>query len=250
MCSSDAGLEVSTIRNIRCGGASNKPGRLARRWMRFWGRLGGPGPFGRMASRLAAKVAPPHLGQVSLARLSPHGYMDADATIYHSELRLGQHVYIAQGVLIVENTRGGEVSLADKVMIHRYAILETGQKGYIHIGAGSSIHPGCQLKAYVQPILVGAGVMIAANVAIYSYDHGMMPGVLISEQPLVGKAPVVIGDNAWVGTGAIILSGVNVGEGAVIGAGSVVTRDIPANAIAVGNPARVVKYRTDLANKE
>jgi acetyltransferase-like isoleucine patch superfamily enzyme len=212
--------------------------------------MSGPGPFGRIASRLAAKVAPPHLGQVSLARLSPRGYIDADATIYHSDFRLGKHVYIAEGVLIVENDQGGEVSLADKVMIYRYAILETGQKGYIHIGAVSSIHPGCQLKAYVQPILIGEGVMIAANVAIYSYDHGMVPGVPMLEQALVGKAPVIIGNDAWIGTGAIILSGVTIGEGAVVGAGSVVTRDIPANAIAVGNPARILKYRSDPGVKQ
>lgn len=234
------------MRKIQRGGASQKPGRLARRWMRFLGRLGGPGPFGRIASRLAAKAAPPHLGQVTLARLSPRGYIDANATIYHSDLRLGKHVYIAEGVLIVENEKGGEVSLADKVTIHRYAILETGQQGHIYLGAGSSIHPGCQLKAYVQPILIGEGVMIAANVAIYSYDHGMMPDVPIRKQALCGKAPVIIGNEVWIGTGAIVLSGVTIGEGAVVGAGSVVTKDIPANAIAVGNPARVLKYRSDL----
>jgi len=241
---------MKTIRKIQCGGASQKPGRLTRRWIRFWGRLGGPGPFGRIASRLAAKVAPPHLGQVTLARLSPRGYIDADATIYHSELCLGEHVYVARGVLIVENDQGGAVSLGDKVAIHRYAILETGQLGYIDIGTGSSIHPGCQLKAYVEPILVGEGVMIAANVAIYSYDHGMMPGVPVRKQALVGKSPVSIGDDAWIGTGAIILSGVSIGEGAVVGAGSVVTGDIPANAIAVGNPARILKYRSDLTDRQ
>ncbi len=241
---------MKTIYRIQRGGASKKPGRLAKRWIRFWGRLGGPGPFGRIASRLAAKVAPPHLGQVALAGLSPHGYIDANATIYHSELCLGKHVYVAQGVLIVENDQGGAVSLGDKVVIHRYAILETGQLGYIEIGTGSSIHPGCQLKAYVQPILVGEGVMIAANVAIYSYDHGMMPGVPVRKQALVGKSSVIIGNDAWIGIGAIILSGVSIGEGAVVGAGSVVTRDIPANAIAVGNPARILKYRSDLTDRQ
>ena len=238
------------MRKIRHGGAARKAGRLARRWMRFWVRLGGPGPLGRMASRLAAAVAPPHLEQVMLARLTPRGYIDAGATVYHSELLLGEHVYIARGVLVVENGQGGAVTLGDRVAVHRYAILETGRQGTIEIGAGSSVHPGCQLKAYVQPIRIGAGVMIAANVAIYSYNHGMMPGVPVREQALTGKSPVIIDDEAWIGTGAIILSGVHIGAGAVVGAGSVVTGDIPANAIAAGNPARVLKYRSDLTNRQ
>jgi len=59
----------------------------------------------------------------------------------------------------------------------------------------------------------------------------------------VSKGPVVIGNNVWIGDAAIILSGVNISDGAVIGAGSVVTRDIPPFAVAVGNPARVIKKR-------
>ena len=238
---------MKTLYRIQHGGASNSSGPLAKRWVRFWGRLGGPGLFRCLASRLAAMAAPPHLGQVVLARLTPRGYIDSAAILYHSDLRLGRHVYIAGGVLVFENGQGGPVSLGNEVAIHRHAVLETGRQGAIQIGNGSSIHPGCQLKAYVQPISIGEGVMIAANVAIYSYDHQMMPGTPVRDQALVAKAAVVISDNAWIGTGAIILSGVTIGEGAVVGAGSVVTKDIPAGAIAAGNPARILKYRKDLA---
>ena len=56
------------------------------------------------------------------------------------------------------------------------------------------------------------------------------------------KGDIVIGDDVWIGYGAIIMSGVHVGQGAIIAAGSVVTKDIPDNAIAVGVPAKVVKY--------
>lgn len=230
-------LSGSQIRQLR---------GLARRWSRFWLPWGGTGLVGRLASRFAAWTAPPHLGQVSLAYLTPRGYIDADATLYHSDLRLGRNVYIAPGVLIFEHGGGGAVTLADKVAIHRSAVLETGKAGYITIGAESSIHPGCQLKAYIEPILIGEGVMIAANVALYSYDHGMAPDLPIRRQPITAKAPITIGSGAWIGTGAIILSGVTIGDGAVVGAGSVVTRDIPAGAIAVGNPARVIRHRKDL----
>ncbi|BAV86488.1 maltose O-acetyltransferase [Rothia aeria] len=56
-----------------------------------------------------------------------------------------------------------------------------------------------------------------------------------------GGLPITVGDNVWIGGGAIILGGVSIGENAVIGAGSVVTKDVPANAVVVGNPARVVR---------
>lgn len=237
----------SRLRRVSRGGASNKPGRLARRWMRFWVRRSGTGPVGRFASRLAAWLAPPHMEQVSLAYLTPNGYIDAAATIYHSDLQLGQNVYIAPRVLIVETAEGGAIALADKVAVHRDAILETGRQGYIQIAAGSSIHPGCQLKAYVEPILVGEGVMVAANVAMYSYDHGMAPDQAIRRQPITAKGSITIHDDAWIGTAAIILSGVTIGEGAVVAAGAVVTRDVPAGAIAAGNPARIIKYRSELS---
>lgn len=53
--------------------------------------------------------------------------------------------------------------------------------------------------------------------------------------------PITIGDNVWLGSGAIVLAGVTIGENTVVGAGAVVTRDLPANVVAVGNPARVIR---------
>ncbi len=64
--------------------------------------------------------------------------------------------------------------------------------------------------------------------------------------PITAKGPITIENEAWVGTAAIILSGVTIGEGAVVAAGAVVTRDVPAGAIVAGNPARIIKYRNEL----
>jgi acetyltransferase-like isoleucine patch superfamily enzyme len=177
--------------------------------------------------------------------MSPRGYIDSSAEIYHSELYVGRNVYLAPRVLVFENNDGGPIILEDKVAIYRDVILETGQLGNIKVGTGSSIHPGCQLKAYVEPVEIGDGVMIAGNVALYSYDHGMEPDLPIRRQPLVSKGAIIIGNDAWIGTGSVILSGVTIGDGAIVGAGSTVTKNIPVGGIAVGNPARVIRYRSD-----
>jgi len=239
--------QESGMRTISRGGASRPQGRFARRWVRFWMGFSGDGLIGRVAGGLAAWLGPPRLDQVSLAYLTPRGYVDATATLYHSDLRVGRHVYLGPGCAIIENTGGGPVTLGHRVALHQGVLLETGDAGAIEVGDGSSIHPGCQLKAFVSSIAIGEGVMIAANVAIYSYDHGMAPEQPIRMQPLITKGPVSIGNEAWIGTGSIVLSGVNIGEGAVVAAGAVVTESVPAGAIAAGNPARIIKFRNAVA---
>jgi len=86
-------------------------------------------------------------------------------------------------------------------------------------------------------------VQIAPNCAFYPYEHGFKPGEPIKSQPLNTQGGIVIGDDAWLGVGVIVLDGSRIGTGAVIGAGSVVNSEIPDEAIAVGVPARVIKYR-------
>ena len=87
---------------------------------------------------------------------------------------------------------------------------------------------------------IGDDVFIGSDVGIYTTNHPLDP-----EERAAGKAttrPVKIGSKVWIGGGAIILPGVEIGEGTTIGAGSVVTRSIPARCVAVGNPAKVIKY--------
>lgn len=67
----------------------------------------------------------------------------------------------------------------------------------------------------------------------------------LGEGDAVTNGPIILDDDVWVGDSTIIMSGVHIGQGAVIGAGAIVTHDIPAYAVAVGTPARVVKYRFD-----
>ncbi len=102
---------------------------------------------------------------------------------------------------------------------------------------------------------IAAGVVILANAdhpthlpSIFPFRSAMYPkdrrpGKDSPNPDVVSRGPVNIGHDVWIGANAIVLSGVSIGTGSVIGAGAVVTKDVPPYAIAVGNPARVVRYR-------
>ena len=88
-------------------------------------------------------------------------------------------------------------------------------------------------------IFVGNNVMFAPNVTVITGTHPIHP-ILRSKQAQY-NLPVHIGNNVWIGAGAIILPGVSIGDNTVIGAGSIVTKDIPANVVAVGSPCKVLR---------
>ena len=88
-------------------------------------------------------------------------------------------------------------------------------------------------------IYMGDGVMIGPNVTITTANHPVEP--TLRARGLQYNKDVYIGENAWIGAGAIILPGVHIGKNSVIGAGSVVTRDVPDGVVAVGNPCRVLR---------
>jgi acetyltransferase-like isoleucine patch superfamily enzyme len=93
-----------------------------------------------------------------------------------------------------------------------------------------------------QQLHVGRHVMIGPHCYITDADHGTAPGASVQSQPM-RAAPVVIEDEAWLGAHVTVLPGVRIGRGAVVGAGSVVTRSIPAMAVAAGVPAKVIRHR-------
>ena len=94
---------------------------------------------------------------------------------------------------------------------------------------------------------MGNNVMLAPNVAIYTAGHPIHPDSRNSAYEYgIG---ITIGNNVWIGGNVVITPGVNIGDNVVIGAGSVVTRDIPANVVAAGNPCRVIKEITEADRK-
>jgi maltose O-acetyltransferase len=108
--------------------------------------------------------------------------------------------------------------------------------GYnIHLGSDVFLNFNCVILDVVQ-VIIGSGTQIGPAVQIYAAGHPRDPGVRKSGAEF-GR-PVVIGENVWIGGGAIILPGVTIGNDAVIGAGAVVTRDVASGKTVVGNPAR------------
>ncbi len=108
---------------------------------------------------------------------------------------------------------------------------------HIELGKDSYINMGATLLDNA-PIRIGANVMIGPNVQIYTAAHA-----LEADERLKGTEtalPITIEDKVWIGGGAILLPGVTIGREAIVGAGAVVTKDVPAGARVVGNPARIL----------
>lgn len=109
---------------------------------------------------------------------------------------------------------------------------------FVHFGSNVYANFGLTLVDDTH-IYVGDNVMFGPNVVVATAGHPILPE--LREQGLQYNAAVHIGKNCWIGAGALIMPGVTIGEGSVIGAGSVVTKDVPANVVAVGNPCRVLR---------
>lgn len=118
-----------------------------------------------------------------------------------------------------------------------------------------------QLNDYVhissiEEIKIGDDVLMASNIYISDNSHGCYKGGEKDTSPEIEPivrpyyvAPVLIENRVWIGEGTIIMPGVTIGEGAIIGAHSVVTKSIPSNTIAVGSPAKPIKYYNPLAKR-
>ncbi|MEL6914715.1 MAG: acyltransferase [Pseudomonadota bacterium] len=149
-------------------------------------------------------------------------------------------------------------------LLHYYNYTHVAERRRLTAGSGVRIAPNVSF-ANAERIALGAGVQIGARTSLWAGDtvgridvgadatfgpdcfltaanYGTRRGVPVGDQPMEER-DIVIGEGAWLGARVIVLAGVTIGAHAVIGAGSVVTRDIPPNAVAAGNPARVIRER-------
>lgn len=112
--------------------------------------------------------------------------------------------------------------------------------GGYHVYVGNDFYANFNLTLVDDAeIYIGDNCMFGPNVTITSAGHPVEPE--LRRKGYQFNVPVTIGNNVWIGAGAVVLPGVRIGDNSVIGAGSVVTKDIPANVVAVGNPCRILR---------
>jgi acetyltransferase-like isoleucine patch superfamily enzyme len=161
-------------------------------------------------------------------------------TTYGRRLKLDGLCFIGPRVTL-------EIGKRARVELGRWSWLGHGTKircheGVVSIGAKTVMGQECTISAY-QHVKIGRECVIADRVMFIDFDHG----VVEVERPIrlqgIYKRDVNVGNNVWIGYGACILRGVTVGDNAIIGTNSVVTKDVPANAVVAGLPARIIRMR-------
>ena len=182
--------------------------------------------------------------------------MDLDEILHSGELYLpnGKEILAEQAKCLdklydFNATRPSEMEKREKMLREMFA--EIGEGCYIEPPfysnwGGRNVHFGKNVYANFNltlvddtHIYVGDYTMFGPNVTVATAGHPVLPE--LRQEGYQYNFPVHIGKNCWIGAGAVIVPGVTIGDNVVIGAGSVVTRDIPSNVVAVGNPCRVLR---------
>lgn len=153
---------------------------------------------------------------------------------------IGSQIRIGKGCEFILHP-GCSFVLGKKVILGKQMTMAVHSSASILIGNEVGIGPRCQFVCHGR-INIGNNTVFGPNVLIYDHNH------LYDTQTGVNKreyniGEVTIGNNCWIGAGAIILMNVHIGNNCVIGAGSIVTKDIPDNSVAVGNPARCLERK-------
>lgn len=136
-------------------------------------------------------------------------------------------------------TNLGEILIGDKFLFFSSTVrseMVTYPGGRLEIGSNVFVNYGASLSAHLL-VRIGDGCQIGSYACMMDNDYHRVED---RRQPGESR-PIVLGRNVWLGVRVIVLKGVTIGDNAVVGAGSVVTRDIPANSLAAGMPARVIR---------
>ena len=150
-------------------------------------------------------------------------------------------------------TRPAEAAKRQSLLREMFA--EIGENCYIeppfhsnfgggHVHFGNNVYANFNLTLVDDThIYVGDNTMFGPNVTVATAGHPILPE--LRQQGYQYNAPIHIGENCWIGAGALILPGITIGDNVVIGAGSVGTKNIPSNVVAVGNPCRILREIND-----
>jgi acetyltransferase-like isoleucine patch superfamily enzyme len=196
--------------------------------------------------------APLHGGPLTLLRfmrrhrMLSFKYARLIVRLFRRKLVLGKRL-VTDGLCFIGPHVVLQIGKGARIELGRWSWIGHGTKlrcheGIVSIGAKTVMGQECTISAY-QKVKIGRECVIADRVMFIDFDHG----VVEVERPIrlqgIYKRDVVIGNNVWIGYGACILRGVTVGDNAIIGTNSVVTKDVPANAVVAGLPARIIRMR-------
>jgi acetyltransferase-like isoleucine patch superfamily enzyme len=149
-------------------------------------------------------------------------------------------LFLGRGLQLQIGKRG-------RIRFGRFVWIGDGTKircheGRVEIGPKTVLGQDCTISAY-QSVRIGEQCVIADRAMFIDFDHGVVDVELPIRRQGIYKRDVEVGSNCWIGYGACILRGVRVGDNAIVGTSSVVTRDVPANAVVGGVPAKVIRMR-------
>jgi virginiamycin A acetyltransferase len=187
--------------------------------------------FARKVRRLWHSWAPNTHPLVMNSRVDDYSRIDRTARIFASRIE-------------------GNISIGPRAILDN---CEIRARSHVTIGAYSALTGPIVIRADLQPVSIGKFCAFGPDVSIWESLHQskristyFVLSELLGEHfesDLISKGPIRVGNDVWIGTKSIVLSGVTIGDGAIIGAGSVVTKDVPAYAIAAGAPAITRKLR-------
>jgi acetyltransferase-like isoleucine patch superfamily enzyme len=165
-------------------------------------------------------------------------------------LKIGKNIEF-YGLPIIQITAGSRVLIGDKSVlcsIAKFSALGVNHPVIIRTLSASAritIGRNCGLSGTVicatNSIIIGDGVLFGADVCLFDTDFHPIYSEERYSQPCPAGLPIEIGDNVFIGNGAKIIKGVSIGKNSVVAAGSVVTKSVPENSIAAGNPCRVIR---------
>jgi len=198
-----------------------------------------------MLKKLLAKLLYRISNSVAYALLQPEQWSQKVVSQFKS---FGENSQLPNSV-IIKNPQ--YISIGDNFYSLNNLRLEAwdeylAQKFFPEIIIGNNVimntdcHIGC-----INKIVIGNDVLMASRIYISDHSHGHITKQALElspvKRPLVSKGPVIIEDNVWIGEGVCILPGITIGVNAIIGANAVVTKDVPANTVVAGNPAKILK---------
>jgi acetyltransferase-like isoleucine patch superfamily enzyme len=162
-------------------------------------------------------------------------------------LTTGGRRWTTSGMLFLGRRLELQIARRAEVRFGRFVWIGDGSKircheGVVEIGDKTVIGQECTISAY-QRVRIGAECVIADRAMFIDFDHG----VVEVERPIrvqgIYKRDIEVGSNVWIGYGACVLRGVRVGDNSIVGTNAVVTKDVPANAVVGGIPARIIRMR-------